>query len=129
MDVLVQQFQQLLSEGDPAAAARLVRQALRHHEGYADLHCLLGAAELEEGRPDEALWSFARALELHPDYHAARVQFARALEVLGDLVQAGEQIALVLQADPQHPQALRLQERWSRLRSGRRRGQEVREAS
>jgi tetratricopeptide (TPR) repeat protein len=130
MEVVVQQFQRLLSEGDPAAAARLVRQALRQHEGYADLHCLLGAAELEEGRPDEALWSFARALELHPDYHAARVQFARALESLGDLVQAAEQIALVLQADPRHPQALGLQERWSRLRDRRRRsGGETRKVS
>ncbi|HEY3217064.1 MAG TPA: tetratricopeptide repeat protein [Candidatus Eisenbacteria bacterium] len=130
MEVVVQQFQRLLSEGDAAAAARLVRQALRHHEGYADLHCLLGAAELEDGRADEALWSFARALELHPDYHGARVQFARALESLGDLVQAGEQIALVLQADPGNPQALSLQERWSRLRSRRRRpGVEVRKVS
>ncbi len=130
MDVMVQQFQQLMSEGNPAAAARLARQALRHHEGYADLHGLLGAAELEEGRLDEALSSFARALELHPDYHGARVQFARTLEALGDLVQAGEQVTLVLQADPHHPQALRLQERWSRLRSRRRRpGAEVRKVA
>src|SRR6185369_8063146 len=102
-------------------AARCVREALHDHPGYADLHYLLGIAELDEGHLDDAISALARALELHPDYHAARVQLARALEASGDLVQAEEQVGLVLQADPQHPQALELAERWSRLhrRSGR----------
>ncbi|TMQ64384.1 MAG: tetratricopeptide repeat protein [Candidatus Eisenbacteria bacterium] len=114
------EFQQLMEEGKTAAATRLVRDALREHDDYADLHVLLGTAELEEGRLDEALSSFARALEIHPDYHVARVQLARALEALGDVVQAGEQISLVLQAEPDHPQALQLSKRWGRLRARRR---------
>ena len=87
---------------------------------WSDLHYLLGASELEDGAFDDALASFCRALELQPDYHAARVQLARTLESLGDQAQAEEQAALVLEADPHHPQALELCERWTRLQ--RRRG-------
>jgi len=110
-----------MSRGDRAGAARSIRAALAEHPGYADLHCLLGIAELEEGHVDDAIATLARALELHPDYHAARVQLARALEASGDLAQAEEQVHLVLEADPQNPQAVELSERWSRLHSRRRR--------
>jgi tetratricopeptide (TPR) repeat protein len=103
-----------MSRGDRAAAARLIREALAEHPGYADLHCLLGVAELEEGHVDDAIGTLAHALELHPDYHDARIQLARALEASGDLVQAEEQVALVLQVDPQNPQALEMAERWGR---------------
>src|SRR5207247_4350489 len=70
--------------------------------------CSSDLVELEEGAFDDALASFCRALELQPDYHAARLQLARTLESLGDPVQAEEQAALVLEADPRHPQALEL---------------------
>ena len=80
------------------------------------MHYLVGAAELEAGQHDDALASLARALELHPDYHQARVALARVLEALGQLDQAGEQVALVLGQEPDHPQALALQERWARRR-------------
>ena len=130
MDEVVHQFHHLMTHGDRTGAARVAREALRHHEGYADLHYLLGTAELEEGHLDDAVASFARALELQPDYHAARVQLARALEALGDVTQAGEQVELVLMRDPQHPQALQLSDRWGRLRSHRRRSAaEARKAS
>jgi tetratricopeptide (TPR) repeat protein len=109
-----------MNRGDRAGAARLIRDSLREHPGYVDLHCLLGIAELEEGHFDDAIATLAHALELHPDYHLARVHLARALEVSGDLVQAEEQVALVLESDPQNPQALELAERWERWH--RRRG-------
>jgi tetratricopeptide (TPR) repeat protein len=110
-----------LSGGDRSGAARLIHEALIEHPAYADLHCLLGIVELEEGHVDDAIATLAQALELHPDYHAARVHLARALEASGDLAQAEEQIALVLEADPQNPPALELAERWGRWhrRSGR----------
>jgi len=110
----IQEFHGLMRGGERLEAARRMREALREREAYPDLHCLLGLAELEEGHLDDALASFARALELHPDYHLARVQLARTLEALGDLAQAEDQVALVLHADPANPQALALRERWSR---------------
>jgi tetratricopeptide (TPR) repeat protein len=111
----IEEFHRRMERGDRPAAAHLVRQALREHQRYADLHYLLGTAELEDSNLDDAISSLACALELHPDYHAARIQLARALETLGDIVQAEEQVALVLQVDPEHPQALELSERWNRM--------------
>jgi len=120
----------LVAQGEHARALHMLREAVAAHPGYPDLHYLLGCSELEAGLLDDALASLARALELHPDYHTARVQLARALEALGDLVQAGEQVALVLQEDPAHPQAQELQARWSRRSPARgRRAAPARKAS
>lgn len=117
----VHSYHALMAQSLPERALHVLRTALQRNEAYADLHCLLGTAELEQGLLDDALASLARALELHPDYHKARVEFARTLEALGDLTQAAEQIALVLEADPDHPQALQLHEHWTRRRTRRRR--------
>lgn len=108
-----------LAAGDPAGAATIVHAALARHEAYADLHHLLGLAELESGHVDDALASVARAIELNPDYHDARVTFARVLEAMGDFVQAGEQVAIVLQHDPDHAAANELDRRWSERRGRR----------
>ena len=109
----------LVAQGDHGPALHALRDAVAAHPGYPDLHYLLGYCELEAGMTDDALASLARALELHPDFHGARVQLARALEALGDLAQAGEQVALVLGEDPEHPQALALQARWRRRQEAR----------
>jgi tetratricopeptide (TPR) repeat protein len=111
-----------VARGEHTEALHALRDAVTAHPGYPDLHYLLGCSELEAGMTDDAVASLARTLELHPDLHAARVQLARALETLGDLAQAGEQVALVLAEDPEHPQALELQDRWSRRRDVRARG-------
>lgn len=130
VDRALDRHRELVAQGETSRALHLLREAVVAHPGYPDLHYLLGCSELEAGLFDDALASLARALELHPDYHAARVQFARVLEALGDLVQAGEQVALVLQEDPAHPQALELQARWTRRRdAGRRAGSGARKAS
>ncbi|NOT33647.1 MAG: tetratricopeptide repeat protein [Candidatus Eisenbacteria bacterium] len=109
-----------LAAGDSERAADLVRGVVGRHEAYADAHHVLGVAELDCGRLDDAIGSLARALELNPEYHDARVSFARALEAAGDATQAGEQLALVLHADPEHAVARQLEESWARRRNGRR---------
>lgn len=116
---IVRDHRGLMAAGEHARALQGLRAAVDAHPGYPDLHYLLGCCELESGMTDDAIASLARALELHPDFHSARVQFARALETLGDLSQAGEQVALVLRDDPGHPQALELEARWSRRREAR----------
>ncbi len=110
----IEECHRLFEQGERAAALRLLRAVLPGRERYADLHYLMGVAELEEGYVDDALDSFSRALELQPNYHSARIQFARALEGLGDLAQAQDQVARVLEHEPGNPLALELQERWSR---------------
>jgi eukaryotic-like serine/threonine-protein kinase len=110
----------LLESGDAAAAIEVLQGAVADHAVWPDLHFLLGSAELECGQFDDALSSLARALELHPDFHAARLQFARALEGVGARAQAVEQVMLVLQRAPADPQALELHRAWtSRGRAAR----------
>ncbi len=102
----------LLAEGAPERAAEVLRDALEKHESYPDLHALLGSTELRMGHYDDAVSSFARALELNAEFHAARVQLALALDAIGDRTAASEQLALVLQVEPDHNQARELLERW-----------------
>ncbi len=122
VDRALADYHERVARGEHTQALHALREAVTVHPGYPDLHYLLGCSELEAGMTDDAIASLSRVLELHPDLHAARVQLARALEALGDLAQAGEQVALVLRADPAHPQALELAERWARRRDTHGRG-------
>jgi len=119
LDRQLERYRELVAEGNPERAADVLREAVESHESYPDLHALLGASEMALGHLDDALCSFARALELNPNFHAARVQMALALDSLGDRAGASEQLALVLQAEPGHAQASELTERWQpRVRAG-----------
>jgi tetratricopeptide (TPR) repeat protein len=103
----------LLESGDAGGAIEVLQEAMADHAVWPDLHYLLGSAELERGQFDDALCSLAHALELNPDFHAARLQFARALEAVGGRAQAVEQVMLVLQREPADAQALELHRAWT----------------
>lgn len=103
-----------IERGEVEIAAALLRECVRHHEHYPDVHALLGTAELRLGRADDALASLGRALELNPGFHAARLDFARALDALGQRMQASEQVLLVLQHEPGHVEARELHRHWTR---------------
>jgi tetratricopeptide (TPR) repeat protein len=111
--VALDRAREAMERGDDAQAAQIVRGALVHYASYPDLHLLLGSAEFRRGNLDDALASLAHALELNPDFHAARIQFARVLEALGQSAQAAEQVALVLEQEPEHVGARELIGRWS----------------
>ena len=112
-------FRELIERGEAAAAAVLIRETLATHPGYPDLYYLLGTAELRQGHPDDAIASLARSLELHPEFHVARVQLARALQALGETAQAVEVLGQVLEAEPEHAEAVELRQRWAAPRRGR----------
>ncbi len=95
-------------------AAVLVRALVPRFGAYPDVFALLGRAELALGHFDDAILALARALELNPDYHDARVLLAHALEGLGQLVQAQEQVTLVLQLAPDHAEARHHAAEWAR---------------
>lgn len=110
---------QAMSErGEHGAALQILREAVTERESYPDLHLLLGVHELRLGHVDDAIESFSLALERNPDFHTARVAFARALEVSGDTQQAIVQLESVLEHDPDHREARTLHQRLA----GRRRG-------
>lgn len=116
----------VLDGGDARGAVVRLRTLLPKHAAFPDLHALLGRAGLSLGHFDDAIVSLSRALELNPGYHGARVLLAHALEGAGQLAEAQEQVALVLEADPNHAEALECTRRWSRPAStgthGRRAG-------
>jgi tetratricopeptide (TPR) repeat protein len=102
----LEEFHSLMRADQPQRAADLLREVLPAHETYPDLHARLGAAELRLGHVDDAIASLGRALELNPDFHVARIQFARALDAAGLGAAAQDQVAWVLQLDPEHAEAL-----------------------
>lgn len=109
----LERFRAHLEAGEPARAVQALQDLLPRYEGYPDLHYLMGLAELKLSRYDDALASFARALELNPEFHDARVQLAQALECLGETASAADQLALVLEHDPSNHLALDLDAAWS----------------
>jgi tetratricopeptide (TPR) repeat protein len=116
LDGVFERYHAHMDDGEPAHAAQVVRDVLPRFSGYPDLHFLLGSAELREGHADDAIVSFARALELNPNFHAARLELARSLEAIGQVDQAREQVAHVLEARPDDPLALQMHARWARPR-------------
>jgi len=105
---------ELLDCGRKVEAALLLRAIAPRFAGYADVHALLGRAEIACGAFDDAMLALGRALELNPDFHDARVLLAHALEGAGQRTQAQEQLALVLECDPAHAEALARSADWSR---------------
>jgi tetratricopeptide (TPR) repeat protein len=103
-------YQERLFADDMPGGLAVLRDAAEQRPGYPDLQLLLGAHERRMGSYDDALASVTFALELNPDYHAARVELARTLEMLGDTPQSLRQLELVLTREPGQHEALALQE-------------------
>jgi len=111
-----------LEDGRAREAIAALRSLVPRYAVYPDLHALLGRAQLALGHYDDAIVSLSLALELQPSYHGARVLLAHALEGAGQLEQAQEQVAWVLQDDPAHAEALERRRDWaSRAARGARR--------
>lgn len=75
----------LLQLGRFAAARRHLETAARLAPGVASIHDGLGTLAEDEGRPEAALSSFARALEIDPEFAPARFNRAVALLRRGEL--------------------------------------------
>jgi len=124
LDTQMQRYQELLLVGDTGRALEQLRVAVLERPNYPDLHLLLGAHEMQLGAHDDAIESLARALELNPAFHAARIELARALEAIGQTPQALDQLAMVLECEPTHSSARQLHDQLtSRRRGGRARAE------
>lgn len=118
LDAKMQHYQELLLVGDMARALDQLRVAVLERPNYPDLHLLLGAHELQTGAHDDAIESLARALELNPAFHSARIELARALEAIGQTPQALDQLAMVLDCEPTHSSARQLHDQLTSRRRG-----------
>jgi len=123
-----QKGMQHLGEADFEDAAPLLRRALDLGDEWLDEQLRAYQGCVQRGEHDQALHMLRAAIaerpaypDLHPDYHAARVEFARALETLGDSPQAIHQLDLVLGQERDHAGARDLRERLLARRRGARR--------
>jgi len=98
----IARYHEHMREGDCERALQAIEEVAQRHDAYPDLHYLMGTAELRMGLADDALASLGRALELHPEFHDARVRFAQALEAVSRIEEAVEQAQWVLDAQPGH---------------------------
>jgi tetratricopeptide (TPR) repeat protein len=94
---------------DVAGAVECYRQAA-HHEPDDALHWMnLGGILLQAHQSDESMREglsyLDRALQLRPDHLPARFNRAGGLFLLGEFRGAGKELAAVLRADPDFPQA------------------------
>jgi tetratricopeptide (TPR) repeat protein len=94
--------------GDLGGGLALLRRCAAERPGYADVVALLGSYELRAGFVDDGIASLVSALELNPDYHAARLQLARALDLRGERERALAEVRAVLEREPSHPDATAL---------------------
>lgn len=120
LDAEMQRYQELLLLGDMPRALEQLRAAVVERPNYPDLHLLLGAHELQLGAYDDAIESLARAVELNPGFHSARIELARALEAVGQTPQALDQLGLVLGCEPTHASARQLHDQLTSRRRGAR---------
>ncbi|MGD9648034.1 MAG: tetratricopeptide repeat protein, partial [Pirellulales bacterium] len=76
------------------------RRAVTADPNNASSYFNLGRAELALDRPQRAIESFARALELRPGYHKVREPYALALVAVQRVDDAGAQLLALVAAEP-----------------------------
>jgi tetratricopeptide (TPR) repeat protein len=92
----------LFSDGELVPAERIVRDYLLKHGDHVEAMRLLARIGLELDVADDAELLLAAVLELAPDYHAARHDYARALLQRRKHVQAIEELEKLLKVDPRN---------------------------
>lgn len=95
-----------LQQGDAAAAAKLIGQAVKVDPRNPVAHGNLGAAQARLGRFADAVASFDRAISLAPHQPEAHANRANALAELGRPAQALEGYDRALALRPDHAEAL-----------------------
>lgn len=103
-DDTLDEAQSLLNAGDAEAALALLSELAASRAGDVQFDYLLGVALLDSGRASQALLAFERVLAVKPDFHGARMDYARALYATGRLDEAQTEFRTVQQYNPP-PQA------------------------
>ncbi|HJQ56513.1 MAG TPA: tetratricopeptide repeat protein [Vineibacter sp.] len=78
----------VINRGDPAAAEKLWRKAIKRDPNEAMLHFNVGAAQYLQGHLEEAIKSWRHTLRLNSHHHDARLRLASALTTLARYAEA-----------------------------------------
>ena len=97
---------ELIKNGKPADAYRLLEPLEFDRSGEVRFDYLLGIAALDSGKPDKATLAFERVLAVDRNFAGARLDMARAYYQLGDLPRAKTEFETVMTQNP--PEAARL---------------------
>lgn len=90
----------LFSDGELAEAERLIRAFLLKHGHHVEAMRLLARIGIEQDVLDDAQLLLEAVLDLTPDYHAARFEYAQVLAKRHLHLRAQEQAEKLLAADP-----------------------------
>jgi tetratricopeptide (TPR) repeat protein len=90
----------LFSDGDFSAAEDRVRAYLLEHGNHVEAMRLLARIGIERDVLDDAELLLEAVLTLEPDYHAARLDFARALMERHKYQRAREELETLLKLEP-----------------------------
>lgn len=96
----IQDMETLFNSGDTAKAYELGQQLLPDQGGDPRFDYWFGLAALENGKPQEAIFAFERALEAQPWNQRLRLELARAHFMVGNYERAKVLFNNVLAADP-----------------------------
>ncbi|MDD5326984.1 MAG: glycosyltransferase family 39 protein [Phycisphaerae bacterium] len=89
------------SKEDYAKAYEYVSKAIARRQDYADAYALLGMIYSDTGRPDLAVESLSKSLEIYPIPYIRRYLLARNLLKLNRTDEAGRQLTQALAASEQ----------------------------
>src|SRR5215469_7964066 len=90
----------LFSDGELAPAEQLVRDYLRAHGDEVEAMRLLARIGVERDVPDDAQLLLERVIELAPDYHLARFEYAQVLAKRHLFLEARSQTERLLGVEP-----------------------------
>lgn len=79
--------------GEYAEAEAPLRRVLDKHDGFADVHNMLGVIAYQSGDPETAATAFGHALKLNPAYNEAALNYSVVLNELGRYDEAREAYA------------------------------------
>ena len=83
-----------------------LRQEIAVHPDYPDLANLLGLLLTVEGRHEEALKEYERAMSIHPDYLECKVNRAFALAAIGSSKEARTEADMIVTEAPENCDSL-----------------------
>ena len=97
---IVQQMNQLISQGQFQQAYTVGQNNLLDLEGEAEFDFLYGLAALETNNPDEAVFAFERIVYVYPDQQRVKLELARAYFMSNNFAASEQLFNEVLATNP-----------------------------